>query len=585
MKKTTNNLPTKPGVYLFKDEQGSVLYIGKAKNLKNRIGSYFSKGDNPSILPRSQNRHEQGRMATPLRAGKHLDRPWVQVMIGLIKDVETIVVNNELEALILEARMIGEYLPKFNIKLTDDKAFPFIKLTVNEPFPRFQVVRKRTRDGAKYFGPYLSAWSARLTCEFLRRLYGVHISNRALKEQDPSTGLGASRPCLNCQLEDNLCPLAGEISAVAYAVQVTKSEEFLLGKRNSLSKDLILRMDQASESKNYELAAKLRDQLRAIRQVTTKQHIVGQTQEDFDVIATSKTTGRSVVSLLMVRQGVMSGQKQFVFDSPIDQAESEVIRQFFLTLYANFPVHPSLIILETAIDDQKLIEKWLETMSGHSMELRVAKRGDKVDFVALAKKNAGAKLESILVNQDSSMLGVVAIKELLGLDKLPQRIEAVDISNLGSSEPVGATVCFINGQPDKNEYRRYKIKTVEGQNDFAMIAEVTARRFADTSRPLPDLFVVDGGPEQLAAALKAAEQLATSNWQTSKEPEASGQMLRFIALAKKPDRIFLPGKKKPVAATRGHKGVLLLARIRDEVHRFGIGYHRKRQRSKSLDSN
>ena len=578
MKKSTSNLPTQPGVYLFKDESGAVLYVGKAKNLRNRVGSYFQKGGDPSILPRSQNRHEQGRMATPLRAGKHLDRPWVRVMIGLIDDIETIVVNNELEALILEARLIGDYLPKYNIKLTDDKAYPFIKLTINEPFPHFQIVRQRTRDGAKYFGPYLSAWSARLTCEFLRRLYGVHISNRTIRPLDSARG----KPCLNCQLENNKCPLAAEISTEAYAIQVTKSVDFLLGKRNSLSKDLSLRMDQASASKNYELAAKLRDQLRAVKQVTAKQHIVGQAQEDFDVIATAKTNTRSVVTLLMVRQGVMSGQKQFVFDSPIDQAEREVIRQFFLTLYANFPVHPSLIILEAAIDDQKLIEKWLETMSGHSIELRVAKRGDKVGFVALAKKNAGAKLESSLVNQDSSMLGVVAIKELLGLDKLPQRIEAVDISNLGASEPVGATVCFINGVSAKSEYRRYKIKTVEGQDDFAMIAEVTARRFADTSRPLPDLFVVDGGPEQLAAALKAAEQLATSNWQASKEPEASGQMLRFIALAKKPDRIYLPGKKKPVATSRGHNGVLLLARIRDETHRYVIGFHRTRQRKKSL---
>lgn len=560
MKKLTNNLPTHPGVYLFKDESGAVLYVGKAKNLRNRVGSYFGGHDPTS--PRLQG----------------ASRPWVSVMIGLIDDIETIVVNNEIEALILEARLIGEYLPKFNIKLTDDKHYPFIKLTVNEPFPRFQIVRQRTRDGAKYFGPYLSAWSARLTCEFLRRLYGVHISNRAL----PS---GNARPCLNCQLEDNKCPLAGEISSVAYAVQVTKSEEFLLGKRNSLSKDLSERMDQASASKNYELAAKLRDQLKAVKQVTTEQHIVGQAQEDFDVVAVAKTNTHSVVSLLTVRQGIMNGHRQFVFDSPIDQPESEAIRQFFLTLYANFSEYPSLIVLETAIDDQKLIEKWLGTISGHSIELRVAKRGDKVDFVALAKKNAQATLESRMMNQESRMVGVVAIKELLNLPELPLRIEAVDISNLGASEPVGATVCFINGVSAKSEYRRYKIKTVEGQDDFAMIGEVTARRFADTSRALPDLFVVDGGPEQLAAALKAAEQLATSNRQTSKEPEASGQMLRFIALAKKPDRIFLPGKKKPIPAPRGHKGVLLLARIRDEVHRFGIGYHRKRQRSKSLDSN
>ena len=270
------NLPTKPGVYLFKDERDQVLYVGKAKNLKIRVGSYF-KSD-------------------------HLDRPWIAVMMGLIADVEITVVNNELEALILESSLISEFQPKFNIKLTDDKSYPFIKLTINETFPRLQVVRRHNKDGSRYFGPYLSAWSARLTCEFLRRLYGVHISNRPLKVRDPSTSLGAGRPCLNCQLEDNHCPLANQIDTETYALLVVKASEFLQGKRQSIVKDLDLRMELASQNQNYELAAKLRDQLRAVHHVTSPQDIVSGTDEDCDVIATATANQNAVVTLAPVRK-------------------------------------------------------------------------------------------------------------------------------------------------------------------------------------------------------------------------------------------------------------------------------------------
>ncbi|MEK7171007.1 MAG: excinuclease ABC subunit UvrC [Patescibacteria group bacterium] len=547
-------LPTKPGVYLFKDENQNVLYVGKAKNLKSRVASYFSS--------------------------RHLDRPWVAVMISLIDDVETIVVNNELEALILESTLISEHQPKFNIKLTDDKAYPFIKLTLNEPFPRFQIVRSRAKDGAKYFGPYLSAWSARLTCEFLRRLYGVHISNRSIRPLDSARG----KPCLNCQLEGNSCPLAGEISEETYGFQVQKVIRFLLGKRATLSRDIETRMADAAEKHRFELAAKLRDQLRAVRQNATNQDVIGSTREDFDVIAAAKANLTAVVTLMSVRSGALNGQRSFNFNIVADQTTGEVIRQFLLNFYQNFQSVPALVALAEPIDDQQLIADWLAEIHGHKVELRIAKRGEKIDFTALAKKNAQAKLESGMMNEELGMMPLIALKELLNLPALPLRIEAVDISNLGTSEAVGATVCFINGQPEKSEYRRYKIKTVEGQNDFAMIAEVTARRFADTSRPLPDLFVVDGGPEQLATAFKAAEQLATSNWQSSQMPEARSQKPRFIALAKKPDRIFLPGKKKPLAVSRGHKGLLQLARIRDETHRYVIGFHRHRQRKKSLNT-
>ena len=549
-------------MYIFKDRRGQVLYIGKAKNLKNRVGSYFEKADYSSIS---------------FRASKHLDRPWIAVMMELIADVETTVVNNELEALILESSLISEYQPKYNIKLTDDKSYPFIKLTTNEAFPRLQVVRQRLKDGAKYFGPYLSAWSARLTCEFLRRLYGVHISNRSLIT-------GHERPCLNCQLEDNLCPLANQINVLAYALQVGKVSEFLQGKRRSVAKDLDKRMEDASQNQNYELAAKLRDQLRAVRHITSPQDIVSESTEDCDVIATAIANRRAVVTLAHVRGGQFGNPKHFVFELCANQGESEVIRQFIISLYHNSSRIPPLIILEYQIDDQDIIANWLSNVHARRVALRNAKRGEKLDFVALAKKNAQAKLESLLTQDSGDFSGVIALKELLGLVELPLRIEAVDISNLGASEPVGATICFINGKPDKNEYRRYKIKTITGQDDFAMIGEVVKRRLADISRPTPDLLVIDGGPEQLKAALGAARQLVTDTWQSGQKLEARGQRLYFIALAKKPDRIFIPGRKLPLAITHGHKGKLLLGLIRDETHRFVVNFHRHRQRKKSLRS-
>ena len=536
MEKINQFLPNKPGVYLFKDENNRVLYVGKAKNLKSRVGSYL--------------------------INKHLDRPWIAVMMGLIKDVETIVVNNELEALILEATLINEHQPKFNIKLTDDKAYPYIKLTLNESFPRFQIVRQRARDGAKYFGPYLSAWSARMTCEFLRRIYGVHISNRPLSNN-------GNQPCLNCQLENNLCPIANQISEEAYAYPVKKVIEFLEGRRKLLVKDIEIRMEQAAKGENFELAAKLRDQLRAVRQVTTNQDVVGSISDNFDAIAASNAKWMGVVTLMSVRLGILTGQKHFNFKITANQRTCEVIRQFLLNFYQNFTAVPPLVALAEDIEDRQLIESWLTKTFGHKVELRVAARGEKNNFVALAKKNADAKLEAELAKDNNDFSGLIAIKELLGLDEFPERIEAVDISNLGTSEPIGTTVCFINGQPDKNEYRRYKIRTVLGQNDFAMIREITGRRFSDTSRPVPDLFVVDGGPEQLKSALRALEG-------TVVKPK------HILSLAKKPDRIFLPTKKRPIPIKRGHQGLLLLARIRDETHRFGLRFQRQRQNKKSL---
>jgi len=530
------NIPTQPGIYMYKGEDGQVLYVGKAINLKKRVASYFAKN--------------------------HPDRPWTAILVGLIREIETIVVNNEIEALMLEATLIKQYQPRFNIKLTDDKSYPYIKLVSNEAIPRFTVTRRHSGDKATYFGPYLSGRAAEHTLEFLRKLYGIHISPQPLRHRD--------RACLNCQLDGFTCPLNNEVDEQAYQERINQAVSFLQGKRKNLTKDLEERMAQAAEREQFEVAAKLRDRLHSIEQSTERQQVISTTLEDYDVLGSSQSGHTAVVSLLRVREGRVNGQKTFYFTLVGDETASEVIRMFLLSFYQTFTDIPPLVAIPTEINDQLTIEQFLRTLTGRSIELRNAERGEKRALVDLAIKNAEAKLEMKLIKSDQAFTALITLKELLKLEELPSRIEAVDISNLGTSEPVGATVCFIDGKPDKNEYRRYKIKTVEGQNDFAMIREVVLRRFSDTSRPVPDLFMVDGGPEQLKFALKALES-------APQKPKA------IISLAKKPDRVFFPDRKMPIPASKNNKGLLLLSRIRDEVHRFGITFQRHRQGKKSLE--
>lgn len=530
------NLPTKPGIYMFKDATGKIIYVGKAINLKKRVSSYFAK--------------------------THHDRPWTAVLVGLIDSIETIVVTSELEALMLEATLIKQHLPRFNIKLTDDKSYPYIKLITDEAIPRFTVTRRQSGDKHTYFGPYLSARAANYALEFLRKLYGIHISPRPLAHRD--------RPCLNCQLDEFTCPQAGELDKETYQKRIDQAVDFLLGKRKNLINDLEERMTIASNSEQFEVAARLRDQWQSIKQVTERQQVISTTIDDYDVIGTAKSSTLATVSVLQIREGRLVSQKGFFFAIVGDEQPADIVRTFLLTFYRNFSDIPKLVAISESINDQSALQDLIQTSASKIVELRVAERGEKRQLVELANKNAQAKLESKLLTTDHAFTNLIALKEVLKLDYLPSRIEAVDISNLGTSEPVGATVCFIDGQPDKNEYRRYKIKTVEGQNDFAMIGEVVLRRFSDTSRPAPDLFMVDGGPEQLKFALSALE----------KSPI---QPKQIISLAKKPDRIFLPGAKRPVRVSKNNKGLLLLSRVRDEVHRFGITFQRHRQRRKSLE--
>lgn len=530
-------IPVKPGIYIFYDETDSVLYVGKAINLRNRVRSYFST--------------------------THSDRPWIAVMIGLIKRIETTIVTNELEALMLESTLIKQYLPKFNIKLTDDKTYPFIKLSRGELIPRFSIVRRRTsKTDEHYFGPYLSARSAQFTLEFLRDLYGIHISDKPLQ-------VNKTRACFHCQLTGHPCPCAGEISQEAYEEKVDKATLFLRGKRKNILHDLQLEMERAAETKQFERAAKLRDRLHASQQITTPQSVISTHNEDYDALGVFSSSTAAVICVTHIRDGRVSGQQHFFVENSSGESNRKILRDFLTTMYPTLHAIPQLVAISEELEDQQLIELLLSQQSGRRVELRTAERGEKLQIVQLSSRNAESKLQQRLVNQDKAFEGLVALKELLGLPEIPERLEAIDISNLGASEPVGASVCFLDGQPEKNEYRRYIIKTVQGQNDFAMIREVVSRRLSDTSRPLPDLLVIDGGPEQLKFAVAALNQ-------------SQHDSVRVISLAKKPDRIFIPGRKTPVPAKRLNKGVLLLARIRDEVHRYGLSFQRARQRKKSL---
>lgn len=530
-------IPAKPGIYMFYDETDSVLYVGKAINLRNRVRSYFS--------------------------ATHSDRPWIAVMIGLIKRIETTIVTNELEALMLESTLIKQYLPKFNIKLTDDKTYPFIKLSRGELIPRFSIVRRRTsKTDEHYFGPYLSARSAQFTLEFLRDLYGIHISDKPLQ-------VNKTRACFHCQLTGHPCPCAGEINQEAYEKKVDKATLFLRGKRKNILHDLQLEMERAAETKQFERAAKLRDRLHASQQITTPQSVISTHNEDYDALGVFSSSTTAVICVTHIRDGRVSGQQHFFVENSSGESNRKILRDFLTTMYPTLHAIPQLVAISEVLEDQQLIELLLSQQNGRRVELRTTERGEKLQMVQLSTRNAESKLQQRLVNQDKAFEGLVALKELLGLPAIPERLEAIDISNLGASEPVGASVCFLYGQPEKNEYRRYIIKTVQGQNDFAMIREVVSRRLSDTSRPLPDLLVIDGGSEQLKFAVAALNQ-------------SQHDSVRVISLAKKPDRIFIPDRKTSVPAKRLNKGVLLLARIRDEVHRYGLSFQRARQQKKSL---
>lgn len=534
-----SRLPDRPGVYVYRDEGGKVLYVGKAVNLKNRVRSYFQEG------------------------GGHTPR--ITLMVPRVRDIETIVTDSEIEALILESNLIKKYRPHYNVRLRDDKQYPYICLTMNEPFPRPLIVRRVKKDSNRYFGPYTNSWSMRQALRVIKQVFRMRTCSRQIEEGDQQ------KVCLDYHI--GLCdgPCASLIRRVDYRRMVDEVCQFLEGKSEGVVRQLKAQMDEAAESLNFERAARLRDQLQAVQNVVERQKIVSTELSEQDVIGVVSDGVQTCVELFFIRGGRLVGQEQRFLDGAHPEELPSAAEQFLGQYYAEAAQVPREILISYEPEGREVIAEWLRELRGGKVELQAPQRGEKRRLVEMAEKNAQLAMEErrsrIASDQAKAEEAMLELAEALDLPNLPYRMEAFDISNLQGSEIVAAMVVFDGGQPKKADYRKFKVRTVEGKpDDFASMREVVGRRlerlaagderFGET----PDLIMIDGGKGQLGAALEAARE--------------RGIEIPMIGLAKQYEEIFLPGRPDPVRLPRNSQALFLLQRIRDEAHRFGLTYHR-----------
>jgi excinuclease ABC subunit C len=550
-------LPTKPGVYMMKDEKGEVIYVGKSVNLRHRVRSYFQASASHSLK--------------------------LHRLIYHIADFDFIVTDSEIEALILECNLIKEHRPKYNIRLKDDKRYPYIKITWQEDYPRIFVTRRMEHDGARYFGPFTAVWAVHQTLDMLRRLFPYLTCNREITGQD-------TRACLYYHIGRCAGPCIGAISKEEYRALIRRIFLFLEGKAEKIVADLQAQMTSAAEALDFEQAAALRDQIRAIEWVTTQQKIALAVGKDEDVIALARENDDTCVQVFFIRQGKLIGREYFILDGTAEEDEAEIVASFVKQFYDEAAYVPMKIILPTNVEERIVIEAWLKSKRGNGVKLHVPKRGRERELVQMAAENAAETLASLraqwMVDEGRSVEALTQLQQHLGLEEAPTRIEGYDISNIQGAAATGSMVVFVKGVPRKSDYRRFRIRTVEGADDYAMMQEVLRRRFkraiegrakeegkgADVWTILPDLIIIDGGKGQLNAALEVLEEQGLKD------------EVPAIGLAKKQEEIFLPGRSEPLILPRDSQGLYLLQRIRDEAHRFAIGYHRKLRAKKSLAS-
>lgn len=548
-----NILPDQPGVYIMKDKLGNIIYIGKAISLKNRVKQYFNGSSGHS--------------------------PKVRAMVNNIHDFEYIITDSELEALILECNLIKKYMPKYNVLLKDDKNYPYIKVTVNESYPRLLLTRRVEEDGAKYFGPYTSMGAVRETIEALRKVYPIRTCNRKVDR-----GVGnKDRPCLNYHIKQCLAPCRGYVDRKEYNQIIKEVCLVLGGKYDKLQKQLEAEMEEAAAQLNFERAALLRDRIAALKVISQKQKIINSTLEDRDVIALAQGQQDSVVQMFFIRGGKLLGSQHILLDNTGSVDYQEVISSFIKQFYMDTLFIPREIILQRDIDEIQIIERWLSWKKGSRVYIKIPKRGDKKKILEMAVKNAVDVLNGISLKKEGERArtigAVYRLQEHLNLDKPPFRIEAFDISNIQGTNAVGSMVVFIDGKPAKKHYRRFKIKSVDGPDDFASIGEVVFRRFRrgldERERlkkegrdmgegkfsQLPDLIVIDGGKGQLTSALRSLEMLGLED-------------IPMLGLAEEFEEVYILDSKQPIILPEDDTALHLLQRIRDEAHRFAITYHR-----------
>jgi excinuclease ABC subunit C len=544
------NLPDSPGVYLMKDAKGRVIYIGKALSLWNRVRSYFQKGAKSEKT---------------------------EMLVRQIADLETIMTHTELEALILEANLIKKHHPRYNIILRDDKNYPYLRFDVKAEYPRLDVVRGLKKDGALYYGPYVPAGGMWELLALVRRTFPLATCKKEFNKNRPE------RPCVQHQIGRCMAPCSAEADQEAYRDMVAQVRLFLEGKNRDLLDLLKQRMEDASDTMEYERAAELRDRIAKIEGAFEKQKVISPGFENQDVVGMAGENGHADIQALFIRNGMLLGRKDFTISDVHGMTEGEVLTDFLRQFYAKEMIVPAEVLLPFDVPDRGLFEDWLTEKRGAKVEVLVPQRGRKRELVQMASDNARQSLREHLLSRKSKERVLLRLQEELGLRNLPRRIEAFDISNIQGTEAVASMVSFENNLPDKRNYKRFKIRSVTGQDDFASMAEVIRRRYTKAKEEgiLPDLVLIDGGKGQLNAGLEVLRDLGID------APDVIG-----LAKARSGDegserefeRVFLPGVDEPVILEPTSQTTHLVARVRDEAHRFAITYHRKLREKRAIKS-
>jgi len=540
-------LPSKPGVYLMHDEKDNIIYVGKAISLKNRVRQYFQSSRNKGAK--------------------------IEQMVTHIRRFEYIVTDSELEALVLECNLIKEHRPKYNTMLMDDKGYPFIKVTVNEAYPRVMLARTMQKDKAKYFGPFTSAGAVKDTIELVRKIYNIRNCNRNLPRD-----IGKERPCLNYHIKQCKAPCQGYISEQEYKKSIEQVMRFLNGHYEEVLKDLEAKMQEASENMEFERAIEYRELLGSVKRIAEKQKITDSRGEDRDILAVAKDAEDAVVQVFFIRGGRLIGRDHFFLRNASDSTKGELLASFIKQFYAGSPFIPGELMTHEELEEQELLEEWLTKKREHRVHIRVPKKGEKEKLVELARKNAALVLNTDkerLKREEGRTIGAVKeIERLLGLDNL-ERMEAYDISNTSGFASVGSMVVYEKGKPKRNDYRKFKIKSVSGPDDYASMEEVLTRRFnhgieeledgkeVGSFNAFPDLILMDGGKGQVNIALSVLEKL---NLQIPVCGMVKDDNHRTRGLYY---------NNEEISIDRGSEGFKLITRIQDEAHRFAIEFHRK----------
>jgi excinuclease ABC subunit C len=553
-------LPTRPGVYIMRDAAARVIYVGKATNLRNRVRSYFGS---PSSL-----------------------EPKTRRLVENIVDFEFVVTNSEQEALILESTLIKRHQPYFNIRLKDDKHYPYLKVDLADPFPRVYITRRVEKDGARYFGPYASSGSVRRTMELIKKLFPYRSCTKTITGDD-------DRPCLEYYIHRCIAPCTSYCSKEEYDEVVQQVIKFLEGRSDEVIRELTAKMDRSAEEYDYERAALYRDQIQAVQRVSERQMMATTKPADIDAFGLARSDDEACVQVFFVRGTKVIGQDSFVLQGTKDESDAAVLDSFLQQFYASAVYVPHYILLPAEPQGAALLGTWLGERRGAGVQIRTPQRGEKKKLVELASENAKQRLDMLrvkwLADAGKTQAALEELEDQLDLPRLPRRIECYDISNTQGTNSVASMVVFIDGHSRPSEYRRFKIKTVEGANDFASHQEVLRRRFKRAAQAreqsdnadeettsggwadLPDLLIIDGGKGQLNAGLEVMRELGVAQIPTA-------------GLAKQNEELFMADLDEPILLPRTSQALYLVQRIRDEAHRFAITFHRQRRAKASIQS-